>query len=96
MSTKTPSLSTLAACIRQTAHTLHNSTAEYKVLLSQEKNVGSLKFEEVREIAETAFPAGLGIQFDHLSPSQQQQVLVSQVEKRAKRKAKQMRQLVCK
>ena len=49
----------------------------------------------MRELAQTAFPQTLSIHFDHLGPSQQQQVLVAELDKRSKLKAKQMRHLVC-
>ncbi|KAI9314314.1 nucleoporin Nup186/Nup192/Nup205 [Dichotomocladium elegans] len=93
-SRKIPSLSTLAACIRHITQNLQGAIAERKLLSAQRNNVDSLKFEEVREIGTTAFPQTLGVQFDHLSPSQQQQVLITEVEKRSALKVKEIRHLI--
>lgn len=95
LASKTPSLSTLTSCIRQTTSSLYTAAAERKRFETQKNNVGSIKLEEVRELAQTAFPQTLSIHFDHLGPSQQQQVLIAELDKRSKLKTKQMRHLVC-
>lgn len=90
----TPSLTTLAACINFTGKRLNSLAAEYHALLAQKEDVGSLKYEEIHEIASTAIPKDLGIEFDGLNPSQQTQVLTLEINLRTKSKQKEIRDLV--
>jgi hypothetical protein len=69
---------------------LQNAIAEYKVLSSQTGNEGSLKYEEIRKIASTAIPGGLDIKYDSLNPTQQNQVLATEIQTRRKSKRKEL------
>ncbi|KAF7721559.1 hypothetical protein EC973_004498 [Apophysomyces ossiformis] len=83
-SSKTPSLTTLVTCLQNAIKNLQNAVAEHKLLQTQQNNIASLKYEEIREVANTAIPPGLGIEYDHLNPTQQQQVLAREIETRRK------------
>ncbi|KAG0170312.1 hypothetical protein DFQ30_002656 [Apophysomyces sp. BC1015] len=89
-SSKTPSLTTLVACLQNATKNLQSAVAEHKLLQTQQRNIASLKYEEIREVANTAIPANLGIQYDHLNPTQQQQVLTREIEARRKIQWKQL------
>ncbi|KAI8888583.1 hypothetical protein K501DRAFT_209766 [Backusella circina FSU 941] len=89
-SSKTPSLTTLVVSLSYYGKRLQNAITEYNLLSSQKGNEGSLKYEEVREIASTAIPAGLGIKYDSLNPTQQYQVLATEIQTRKKSKLKEL------
>lgn len=89
-----PSLTTLVACISFTGKRLNTLAAEYHALLAQKEDVSSLKYEEILEIANNAIPKNLGIEYDSLNPSQQSQVLISEIDLRTKSKQKEIRDLV--
>lgn len=79
--------------MRDTLKKLQGAVAEYEMLRSQKGDITTLRFEEVREVFETAFKT-LKVQFENLSPSQQRQILTSEFRRRADEKAKQMRHLL--
>lgn len=64
-----------------------------ELLISQKDNVGSLKYEEIQEIANTAIPKGLEIKFESLNPSQQFQLLTKEINHRIKLKHKEIKDL---
>ncbi|GAN03566.1 hypothetical protein MAM1_0043c03021 [Mucor ambiguus] len=93
-SSTTPSLTTLVACISFTDKKLTTVIAEFESLCSQKNNVGSLKYEEILELTQTAIPKRLGIQYDSLNPTQKTQLLTTEIAHRCKLKAKEMNDLL--
>lgn len=53
-----------------------------------------MKYEEILELAQTAIPKRLGIQFDSLNPTQQTQLLTTEITHRCKLKANEMNNLL--
>lgn len=87
-------MTTLVACISFTDKKLTAVIAEFESLCSQQNNVGSLKYEEILELAQTAIPKRLGIQYDSLNPTQQTQLLTTEITNRCKLKEKEMKELL--
>lgn len=87
------SLSTLVGCLSLTGKQLSKVIVDFSILCAQEGNVASLKYEEILEIVNTAIPRGLGIKYDSLNPSQQSQVLTTEINHRIKLKLKEIRDL---
>lgn len=63
-------------------------------MYAQKENVGSLKYEEILEIVDRAIPKRFGIKYDGLNPSQQSQVLSTEIDYRVQLKFKEIRDLV--
>ncbi|KAI9468255.1 MAG: hypothetical protein EXX96DRAFT_110386 [Benjaminiella poitrasii] len=89
-----PSLTTLVACLSFTGKNLKEIKTEYDALCGQKENVASLKYEEILEIAQTAIPKKLGIEYDSLNPTQQLQVLSAEIDHRCKLKKKELNDML--
>jgi nuclear pore complex protein Nup205 len=90
----TASLTTLVTCLSYTSKKLSKVIADYEILCTQKENVGSLKYEEILEIVDTAIPKRFGIKYDSLNPTQQSQVLATEINHRVKLKSKEIRDLL--
>lgn len=87
------SLSALVGCLSLTGKQLSKVIVDFNILRAQKENVASLKYEEILEIVHTAIPQGLGIKYDSLNPSQQSQVLTTEINHRIELKSKEIRDL---
>lgn len=76
-----------------TGKKLSKAITDYQSLCTQKENVGSLKYEEILEIVNTAIPKGLGIKYDSLNLSQQSQVLTTEINHRIQLKLKEIADL---
>lgn len=81
-------------CLLYTSKKFSKKIADYEILCAQKENIGSLKYEEILEIVDTAIPERFGIKYDSLNPTQQFQVLATEIDRRIQLKSKEIRDLV--
>ncbi|KAI8366687.1 nucleoporin Nup186/Nup192/Nup205 [Radiomyces spectabilis] len=93
-SMRTPSLGMLFSALRHTARALREVLSRYSILSSQKENVASLRYEEIREIANTAIPKDIDVKYDLLNPNQQQHLLATEIATRLKRKREHLQSLL--